>query len=246
MSERTLRIRTQRLCKNFTRRYGRGSAVNWFRRLVGSGDGASQLRALEDISFEAHAGEIVGLVGNNGAGKTTLLKVIAGILRESSGEVERRGRLALLSGLGVGMVPDLTVRENTYLYGAICGLHRTRITERFDEIIDWAELSEFVAAPLRNLSTGMSSRLAFSIARHIDTPIILMDEAMSAGDERFRKRCEAHFESRLHGDTAMVMASHSLELVEKFCDRTLWLRYGKQVDFGATADVLREYRAWVS
>jgi len=247
MSERVLRLRIHGLGKDFPLRDGRDTAARALRRLVTARDGGPGcIRALVDVSFEVHAGEMVGVVGNNGAGKTTLLKLIAGIHRPSRGEIERRGDLSLLSGLGVGMVPDLTVRENVYLYGAICRLHRARIRGIFDEIIAWAELADFVSAPLRTLSTGMTARLAFSIARHNEAPILLLDEAMTAGDERFRRRCEEHFVACRGRDMAMLMTSHSLELVERFCERTLWLRSGEQMAFGETAAVLSAYRRWAS
>jgi len=247
MSERLLRLRTRALGKDFPLRDGRDTAMRVLHRLATpSDDGPGRINALVDVNFEVRAGEMVGVVGNNGAGKTTLLKLIAGIYRPSRGEIERRGELALLSGLGVGMVRDLTVRENVYLYGAICRVHRIRIGTIFDEIIAWAELGDFVSAPLRTLSTGMISRLAFSIARHIQAPILLFDEAMSAGDERFRHRCEAHFAALRGGDTSMLMTTHSLDLVERFCERTLWLRSGEQVAFGDTKEVLSAYRRWAT
>jgi ABC-type polysaccharide/polyol phosphate transport system ATPase subunit len=242
-----LRLETRGLGKDFPMRDGRDTAARVLRRLAIARDGApGRIRALVDVSFEVRAGEMVGVVGNNGAGKTTLLKLIAGIYRPSRGTIERRGALALLSGLGVGMVPDLTVGENVYLYGAICRLHRTRIRDIFDEIIAWAELGDFVSAPLRTLSTGMTARLAFSIARHTDAPILLLDEALTAGDERFRHRCEEHFAACRGRDRAMLMSSHSLELIERFCERTLWLRSGEQMAFGETPAVLAAYRRWAS
>jgi ABC-type polysaccharide/polyol phosphate transport system ATPase subunit len=199
------------------------------------------LRALDGIDLDVRGGEMVGLVGDNGAGKTTLLKTVAGLYRPTGGRVEVRGEVALLAGLGVGMIDELSVTENIYLYGAVCGIPRRTITERFADIVAWAELDQFVEAELRTLSRGMQTRLAFAIAMHIGSDLLLMDEAFSTGDARFQDKCDAFFRgARMSGRTALV-ATHNLEFVREFCGRTVWLHKGRQMAFGATAPVLAEY-----
>jgi len=211
---------------------------SWFGASVGRG---RTLRALDGIDMEVRSGEMVGLVGDNGAGKTTLLKTVAGLYRPTLGRVEVRGEVALLAGLGVGMIDELSVAENIYLYGAVCGIPRRTITARFADMVAWAELDGFVEAELRTLSRGMQTRLAFAIAMHIGSDLLLMDEAFSTGDARFQDKCDAFFRgARTSGRTALV-ATHNLDFVREFCDRSVWLHKGRQMAFGATARVLAEY-----
>ena len=203
-------------------------------------------QALAGVDLEVHEGEILGLIGHNGAGKSTLLKMIARLHAPTAGRVEVNGRTVLLAGLGIGMVSDLSVRANIFLYGAICGLSRARLTELFDEIVDWAELAPFVDSPLRALSTGMKSRLAFSIARHVDSEILLMDEAFSAGDARFRHKCDDFFRSRAGSSQTIVVATHSMAFVREFCSRGVLLKSGQCVACGDPADVLAQYEKLAS
>jgi ABC-type polysaccharide/polyol phosphate transport system ATPase subunit len=210
-------------------------------RLRGTARSGGRLCSLDDINIEVRAGEMVAIVGDNGAGKTTLLKTIAGLYAPTRGRIEVAGEVALLAGLGVGMIDELSVAENIHLYGAVCGLYRRTIRTHFDEIIEWAELEPFVDAELRTLSAGTRTRLAFAIARHIGSDLILMDEAFSTGDKRFQEKCEAFFRgSKAIGRTVLV-ATHNLEFVKEFCDRTLWLHKGKQMAFGPTSPVLAGY-----
>jgi len=208
--------------------------------------GEGPLIALEDVTFQVNDGDVMGIVGPNGAGKTTLLKILAGLYRPTSGEVVRYGRPTLLSGLGVGMVADLSVRENVYLYGAICRLDNQRVDEIFDDILEWAELTDFVGTPLRNLSNGMRSRLAFSVTRHVESELRLMDEAEGAGDQRFVGKVAEYFESRPREGSAVLISSHSLDFIEEFCNKAIWLSYGEQVAFGETHEVVGRYREWAS
>lgn len=242
MSERAAVLTTEGLVKEFS---GRGHRLTLY-RVVRSGlnwrtSNGRPLRALDDINIEARAGEIVGIVGDNGAGKTTLLKTVAGLYEPTRGRVETRGEVALLSGLGVGMLDELSVRDNIHLYGAICRLQRFTIKERFGDIVRWAELEEFVDAELRTLSTGMRTRLAFAIAMHVDSDIILMDEAFNAGDKRFRDKCDQFFRETKISQRMLLVATHNLEFVHDFCDRTLWLHKGRQMAFGPTGQVLPRY-----
>jgi ABC-type polysaccharide/polyol phosphate transport system ATPase subunit len=211
--------------------------------LFGNGAYSPVMFALNDLNFTVQKGEKIGIVGNNGAGKTTLLKIISGLCLPSQGSVRLNGEAAFLAGLGIGMVEELSVRENVFLYGTIYGLERDKIKQRFSEIIQWAELEDFVDSKLRFLSLGMKTRLAFAIARHIQSDILLWDEALSAGDKNFQKKCEEYFDGAKNSDATFLVATHNLNFVERFCRKTLWLEKGHQVAFGDTVEVLKRYRA---
>jgi ABC-type polysaccharide/polyol phosphate transport system ATPase subunit len=247
MSDAPIILATHGLGKEFPAGGGRHTLYQLLRaRLTGAARREAPRRALDDINLEIHAGQMIGIIGENGAGKTTLLKTVAGLYAPTRGRIERRGDVALLAGLGVGMIDELSVAENIHLYGAVCGLSRRTIKERFDEVLQWAELEEFVAAKLRTLSTGMRTRLAFAIAKHIDSELVLMDEAFSAGDQRFREKCDRFFRESKTARQATLVATHSLDFVREFCGRTLWLRQGRQAAFGATSEVLTAYLEFVS
>lgn len=203
-----------------------------------------KLHALDNLNFEIERGEWVGLVGNNGSGKTTLLKIIAGLYRPTGGALTVNGSTMLLSGLGIGMLGDLTVRENVFLYGALHGIPRSQLVRQFDEIIAWAELQEFVYAKFQALSTGMRARLSFSVSRYAASAIHLQDEALTAGDKDFADRCYAYYAAARATDRTFLIAAHDLGFIERFCGRTLWLAKGKQIAFGDTMGVLEKYRAY--
>ena len=165
---------------------------------------AASFFALNDINIEISKGEKIGIIGNNGSGKTTLLKVIAGMYEPNGGLVYVNGKVSFLAGFGIGMVDELSVKENVFLYGAIYGMERNKIKERFHEIIEWAELQDFVKAKLKTLSSGMKTRLAFSAARYIETEMFLIDEALSAGDKNFKLKCQEFFKSSRKSDKTML------------------------------------------
>lgn len=198
-------------------------------------------RALSEISFQVSQGEKIGIVGNNGSGKTTLLKVIAGLYQPTEGEVRTSGNLTLLAGLGIGLVDELSVEENIFLYGAIYGMDREHIEAGLAEVIEWAELQDFAGAKLKTLSSGMRTRLAFSATRYLDTDIYLLDEALTAGDTTFQVKCEAVFHEYKKTNKTFLISTHDMNFVRTFCTKTLWLHKGRQVRFGDTADVLEEY-----
>jgi ABC-type polysaccharide/polyol phosphate transport system ATPase subunit len=242
MSERRVVLATHGLVKEFAAPRRRATLYRLLQaQLRGRTPGGIPRPALDDITIEARAGEIVGIVGENGAGKTTLLKTIAGLYAPTRGRVEVHGELSLLAGLGVGMVDELSVADNIRLYGALCRLHRRTIKQQFDAIVRWAELEGFVDAELRTLSTGMRTRLAFAIAIHIDSDVLLVDEAFSAGDKRFQEKCDAFFRESRSLRQVVLLATHNLEFVKAFCDRTLWLHKGRQMAFGPTGSVLSWY-----
>lgn len=210
-------------------------------RLLGSAEDTDSFPVLQGIDITVKKGEKIGIIGNNGAGKTTLLKVIAGLLQASKGKVCVTGDMVLLVGLGLGMVDELNVEENIFLYATIYGVERNKIREKMSEIIEWAELQEFAGAKLRMLSSGMRSRLAFSVVRHIKTDIFLLDEALRAGDRNFREKCRQFFDKPQNSDKTFLVSTHDLEFVTSFCKRTLWLHQGVQMGLGDTEAIVKQY-----
>ena len=240
------RIRLRGLSKSFDPNPVKMTAFRLLRDLIG-GKFNTPLHSRPAMTIDALgmcAGEVVGLIGDNGAGKTTLLKLIAGLYAPNSGTIERRGKVAYFAGLGVGMIQDLTVRENIYLYAAICGIPRSRLEGEFAEMLAWAELADFVNAPLRHLSTGMRTRLAFSIASHVEADVLLLDEAFSAGDRRFQNRCDEFVITRRGGPSTVLVATHNLAFVEHFCTRALWLHQGSMREEGDPERVIASYQEY--
>jgi ABC-2 type transport system ATP-binding protein len=185
------------------------------------------------ITFDLEKGEMLGIVGANGAGKSTLLKAVSGIMEPTRGKIRRSGTVAALLELGSGFDRDLTVRENTYLRGAMLGYTRAFMDETYDSIIEFAELKEFEDRPFRQLSSGMKSRLAFSIAGMVRPDILILDEVLSVGDGAFRAKSEAKMREIIGSGAATILVSHSLGQVRTLCSRILWLHKGRQIAFGS-------------
>lgn len=199
----------------------------------------------KDVSFELEKGDMLGIVGTNGAGKSTLLKAISGIMVPTRGSVKVRGTIAALLELTSGFDGDLTVKENTYLRGALLGYTRKFMNEMYDQIIDFAELQEFQDRPFKQLSSGMKSRLAFSIACLVSPDIIILDEVLSVGDGAFRKKSEEKIRSILSQGVTGILVSHSLSQVRQLCNKVLWLDKGKQMAFGEAQEVCDQYEAFL-
>ncbi len=197
--------------------------------------------ALRDVSFELKRGETLGVMGRNGCGKSTLLEVISGTLTPTSGRVEVRGELAALLELGSGFSPDLTGRENVYVYGSLLGMRRNTINARFEEIVDFAELADFIDEPVKNYSSGMFVRLAFSVAINSTPEILVIDEALSVGDEAFQRRCFARIAQLKEMGTSLLFVSHAAGTVLELCDRALLLDRGEVLQLGPPADVVKHY-----
>lgn len=189
--------------------------------------------ANKDISFAIEKGDMLGIIGTNGAGKSTLLKVISGIMLPSEGYIKCEGKIAALLELGSGFDGDLTVKENAYLRGAMLGYTRKFMDETYEQIIDFAELKEFEDRPFKQLSSGMKSRLAFSIASLVRPDILILDEVLSVGDGAFSKKSEAKMKEIINGGATTILVSHSLNQVRSMCSKILWLHKGKQITFGS-------------
>ena len=200
-----------------------------------------------DVTFSLEKGDMLGIIGTNGAGKSTLLKVISGIMEPTQGRVHLEGSIAALLELGSGFDGDLTVRENTYLRGAMLGYTRKFMDETYDQIIDFAELREFQDRPFKQLSSGMKSRLAFSIASLVNPDILILDEVLSVGDGAFRKKSENKMKEIIHGGATTILVSHSIEQVREMCSKILWLHKGRQVAFtDQVEEVCRQYQQFLN
>ena len=203
-----------------------------------------EFRALNHISFQVRKGEAFGLVGTNGSGKSTMLKVIAGVLEASEGHVAVTGSIAPLIELGAGFDMDLTARENIYLNGALLGYTREFIDSHLDEIVDFAELRDFMDMPLKNYSSGMVARIAFAIATITEPDILIVDETLSVGDFLFQQKCERRIQELVESNNVTVLlVSHSIELVERICDRVCWIEKGQQRMIGPCQEVCDAYKA---
>ena len=186
----------------------------------------------KDVSFSLERGEMLGIIGSNGAGKSTLLKAVSGIMEPTKGWIHREGTIAALLELASGFDGDLTVKENAYLRGAMLGYTRKFMDETYDRIIEFAELREFEDRPFKQLSSGMKSRLAFSIACLVKPDILILDEVLSVGDGAFRKKSEAKMREIISSGATTILVSHSLAQVREMCTKVLWLHKGQQIDFG--------------
>lgn len=189
--------------------------------------------ANRNITFNLNEGDMLGIIGTNGAGKSTLLKAVSGIMRPSEGSITRYGTIAALLELGSGFDGDLTVKENAYLRGAMLGYTRRFMDETYEQIIDFAELKEFEDRPFKQLSSGMKSRLAFSIASLVKPDILILDEVLSVGDGAFRKKSEAKMKEIINSGATTILVSHSLNQVRSMCSKILWLHKGSQITFGS-------------
>lgn len=198
--------------------------------------------ALEDISFELKKGERLGILGLNGAGKSTLLKIIAGVYEPTEGTVEKQGILAPMLELGAGFDPQYTGRENVFLYGSVLGLSRSFLEEKYDEIVEFSELKKFMDVPLKNYSSGMKTRLGFAIATVVEPDILILDEVLSVGDAKFRKKSEKRVLDMFDKGVTVLFVSHSLDQVIRLCDKAIILEKGKVIAFGDTEKVAKIYR----
>ncbi len=214
------------------------------RRLTGNYQ-VKEFRAVDGVSFELHEGDMLGIIGSNGAGKSTLLKAVAGIMEPTQGKITANGDVAALLELGSGFDGDLTVKENAYLRGAMLGYTKEFMDETYEQIIDFAELKEFENRPFKQLSSGMKSRLAFSIASLVKPDILILDEVLSVGDGAFQEKSAKKMREIISQGATTILVSHSLEQIRELCNKVLWLDHGRQVAFGDSAEICDRYEAFL-
>lgn len=197
--------------------------------------------ALSDVSFHVKKGEVIGLIGSNGAGKSTLLKVVSGVMKPTKGKVTVNGAISPMIELGAGFDQELTARENIYLNGAILGYSKEFLDSKFDEIVDFSELKDFLDVPIKNFSSGMVAKLAFSIATIVNPEILIVDEILSVGDIKFQEKSKNKMMEMIKGGTTVLYVSHSLESIKELCDRVVWIEHGKVIKVGPAKKMIQEY-----
>lgn len=201
--------------------------------------------ALDKVSVDVKKGEVFGIIGYNGSGKSTLLKAIAGILKPTSGSIKVYGTIAPLIELGAGFDLDLTARENIFLNGSVLGFSKKTISDKFDEIVEFSELRDFLDVPMKNYSSGMVARIGFSVATMVRSDILIVDEILSVGDMLFQQKCEQRINALMQGGTTVLIVSHSLEQIRRLCSRVLWLDHGKIKMLGDTKTVCDAYETGI-
>lgn len=201
----------------------------------------SAFEALKDVSFTVERGEIVGLIGHNGAGKSTMLKIISRIMKPTEGNVVVRGNVVPMLELGSGFDYDMTGRENIFLNGAILGYSEEFLKSKYQEIVDFSELGPFIDTPIRNYSSGMISRLAFSIASAVNPEILIVDEILGVGDADFQIKSQNRMMEMMGGGTTVLMVSHNIKQIREMCDRVVWIEHGQVVDYGDAEHLCSEY-----
>ena len=197
--------------------------------------------ALKDVSFSVKKGEVVGLIGSNGAGKSTLLKVVSGVMKPTKGKVTVNGVISPMIELGAGFDSELTARENIFLNGAILGYSKEFLESKFEEIVEFSELRDFLDVPVKNFSSGMTAKLAFSIATIVNPEILIVDEILSVGDIKFQEKSKNKMLEMIKGGTTVLYVSHSLDSIKQLCDRVIWLEHGKIVKMGDTKEICKDY-----
>jgi lipopolysaccharide transport system ATP-binding protein/teichoic acid transport system ATP-binding protein len=214
---------------------------------LGRGERAvREVEAVKNVSFDVKQGSVLGIVGSNGAGKSTLVRAIAGILPPTSGRIEVRGKVSTLLALGVGFNGAMSGQENVMLGGLAAGYTRAEVNEKYQEIAEFAELGDFMEMPMRTYSSGMFSRLAFAVAVHMEPDILLVDEALSAGDAKFREKATAKMNALVAEARTMILVSHALGTVKEMCNDAIWLNKGKLMLRGEPNDVVAEYTRFVN
>jgi ABC-type polysaccharide/polyol phosphate transport system ATPase subunit len=242
-------LRVQNVSKRFARGEMHDSLRDFipslFARLTGraraSSTSTKEFWALQDVSFELNRGEAFGIIGANGAGKSTILKLITGIMKPTAGRIELNGRLSALIEVGAGFHPDLTGRENIYLNGTILGMRRAEIDRKFNAIVEFSGLEDFIDTPVKRYSTGMYARLGFSVAAHVDPDILIVDEVLSVGDVVFQNRCLERMNSIIRSGATVIFVSHNLRAIAELCPRSILLEHGKVAALGPSQQVMNAY-----
>lgn len=219
-----------------------GSLKETVTKLFSKGLKFKDFYALRDVSFDVYKGDVLGIIGRNGAGKSTILKIISGIMKPTRGNVERHGNIVPMLELGSGFDYDLSGRENIFLNGAILGYEKQFLLDRYNDILEFSELQEFIDMPIRNYSSGMIMRLAFSIATVVEPEILIVDEILAVGDENFQKKSRARMMELMSGGTTVLFVSHDMNQIREMCNRVVWLDSGTLRLEGPTKEVCDLYR----
>ena len=238
-------IRVSNVSKRFKLYLDKGSMLKE-RLLFRNRRSYEERKVLQDISFEVHQGEAIGLIGENGCGKSTMLKLLSGIMYPEHGRIDIKGRISALIELGAGFHPDLSGRENIYTNAAIFGLTKSEIDKRLQTIIDFSELGEYIENPVRTYSSGMYMRLAFSIAINVDADVLLIDEILAVGDANFQIKCFQKLREIKARGTTIVIVSHDLGTIQSFCDTAMWICDGHAAAYGNSKDVVESYRQYMN
>lgn len=234
-------IRFEGVSKCFRLGASRMLLSNLLKRRVGPHQQRQKFYALRDVSFQIHEGETVGVIGGNGAGKSTLLSLVAGISYPDEGRVTVDGRVAALLELGSGFHGDLTGAENVFLNGALLGLTRKRTRERYEEIVDFAGIGDFIGEPLRTYSSGMMMRLAFAVAVHVDPSFLIVDEVLAVGDAAFQEKCRRKIVELKEAGKGLLCVSHAGSMIQTLCERAIWLDHGRLMMDGPVNQVVAAY-----
>ena len=197
--------------------------------------------ALQDITFHINKGEVVGLIGSNGAGKSTLLKVVSGVMKPTKGKVQVNGVISPMIELGAGFDDELTARENIFLNGSILGYQKDFLESKFDEIVEFSELKDFLDVPIKNFSSGMVAKLAFSIATIVDPEVLIVDEILSVGDIKFQEKSKNKMLELIKGGTTVLYVSHSIDSIKELCTKVVWLEHGKIIEIGDPDKICAKY-----
>ena len=236
-----LRVNDVSICFNLSKEKVDNFKELFIQTLKGEKLRFNEFWALKDVSFELKKGERLGILGLNGAGKSTLLKVIAGVYKPTKGSVQRYGHMAPMIELGAGFDPNYTGRENIFLYGSVLGFSKEFLMSKYDEILEFSELGEFIDVPIKNYSSGMKARLGFSIATVVEPEILILDEVLSVGDAKFRKKCEKKMKKMFDHGVTVLFVSHSLAQVKRLCNKAIILEHGQLIAKGDIDDVVEIY-----
>ena len=236
-----LRVNDVSICFNLSKEKVDNFKELFIKKLKGEKLRFNEFWALKDVSFELKKGERLGILGLNGAGKSTLLKVIAGVYKPTKGSVQRYGHMAPMIELGAGFDPNYTGRENIFLYGSVLGFSKEFLMSKYDEILEFSELGEFIDVPIKNYSSGMKARLGFSIATVVEPEILILDEVLSVGDAKFRKKCEKKMKKMFDHGVTVLFVSHSLAQVKRLCNKAIILDHGQLIAKGDIDDVVEIY-----
>ena len=236
-----LRVNDVSICFNLSKEKVDNFKELFIKKLKGEKLRFNEFWALRDVSFELKKGERLGILGLNGAGKSTLLKVIAGVYKPTKGSVQRYGHMAPMIELGAGFDPNYTGRENIFLYGSVLGFSKEFLMSKYDEILEFSELGEFIDVPIKNYSSGMKARLGFSIATVVEPEILILDEVLSVGDAKFRKKCEKKMKKMFDHGVTVLFVSHSLAQVKRLCNKAIILEHGQLIAKGDIDDVVEIY-----